>query len=119
MKSGVLPSRIGGKRKRAEGEGWGGSFNQWIPDFASRFPWLSEISFVHGDPVLRYSVELDEEDWFFYVIVDLEAGRQARTEMTRHRVFWDPDGAGGGWSVWQDDAGEGYAQRVVLKVGKP
>ena len=105
-------------QERAEGEGSGGSFNQWIMDLASRFPWLADISFVQGDPVLRYGVEVDEEDWFFYVIVDLEAGQQARTELTRHRVFWDPDGAGGGWSVWQDDAGEGYAQRVVLEVGE-
>ena len=106
------------EQDRGEKEEWSGNFVRWIMDFAARFPWLSEISFVQGDPVLRYSVEVDEEDWFFYVIVDLEAGRQARTEMTRHRVFWDPDGSGGGWSVWQDDAGEGYAQRVVLEVGE-
>lgn len=102
--------------KQAEEELQAVAFNEWILDFASRFPWLTDISFVQGDPVMSYGVEVDGEDWNLYVIVDLEAGQQARTELTRHRVFWDQDGSGGGWSVWQDDAGEGYAQRVVLEV---
>lgn len=105
--------------KQAEQELQTVAFNEWILDFASRFPWLADISFVQGDPVMRYGVEVDGEDWNLYVIVDLETGQQARTALTRHRVFWDQDGSGGGWSAWQDDAGEGYAQRVVLEVGVP
>ena len=89
----------------------------WLADYVSRFPLLNDIGFIRKQPVLKFFRGVDSPGRFVYVTVDPVSGRQARSEATRHNVYWDKDESGHGWSVWMDDVGEARAQRVVLDHG--
>lgn len=86
----------------------------WLDDYVSQYPLLNDIGFVRRQPVLKFFRGVDGPDRFVYVMVDQASGRQASTGGTRHNVHWDKDESGHGWSVWMDETGMAFAQRVVL-----